>query len=393
MAIVNANQQPNKVPNNMETTSLDIQQSQNQVPQPSSSLLVPTDYDKMDDGGKSVADYNKQLTPEETEEIKTNGSLNYWKSTLHSNGLFARDEIDYFSQRYRFGIMNPYHQLTNAREYLFFTKPDLNIFPRDPSSGAPSIQMQYYLRHQPEWREYYEKHLGVLKCLQASMPNNPNPFNHLLGNCVSSNLEVPGLSSDIIESANSMYGVNMQYHGSAESSNDNIDFSLEFKDTKLLHVYSFFKAYESYHELSHHGVIEPWIYYSWYHILYDQYSIYKFIVDEDMETIVYYGKMYGVFSKSLPREIFTNTDFGDGINYTVDFHAFQYRDMNPVIISEFNNLSRSYYNSRKYQISIWNEIFDRVDNRPAQAAYIDREYSEIYGHEVFKLRWRGDARE
>jgi len=70
-------------------------------------------------------------------------------------------------------------------------------------------------------------------------------FNNLLGNTVSSNLEVPGLSSDVIESANSMFGVNIQYHGSSESSNDNFDFSLEFKDTKLLHVYSFFKAYEA----------------------------------------------------------------------------------------------------------------------------------------------------
>lgn len=326
--------------------------------------------------------------------IKT-GDTRYFEPLLNANGLRKRTDINYFTQRYRFGIMDPYHQLQHAREYLFFTKPDLNIYQRN-EDGTVRDEMNEYLQTQPEWMEFDAHHKDVLRCLQASMREDNgvyNPFNNLLGNMVSNNLEIPGLSSDTIETANSMYGVNVQYHGSSEASNDNFDFTLEFRDVKSLPVYTFFKAYEDYHTLSHHGVIKPWINYVWYHVLYDQYSIYKFVVDEDAETIVYYGKYYGVFSKSLPRDIFTNTDFSDGINYTVDFHAFSYRDMNPLILKEFNAVGNDLWDSlgNAYNLDVWNEKLDRVDNRPGKAARVFWEQHDIYGKVMPKLRWRGDA--
>ena len=376
------------IPANQEGSSISMQNIQ---PLTSTKpTMAPPLIRPIDDGGYSSSQYDRQITDLQRNTIKS-GDLSYFDATMHANGLWKLDEIDYFNQRYRFGIMNPYQQLSSAREYLFFTKPDLNIYPRG-SNGAPSNEMQAYLQTQPEWQNYGQNHFQVLRCLQASLQSN-SPFNNLLGNTVSSNLEVPGLSSDVIESANSMFGVNIQYHGSSEASNDNFDFSLEFKDTKLLHVYSFFKAYEDYHTLMHHGVLDQWINYAWYHILNTQYSIYKFIVDDDAETIVYYGKAYGVYSKSLPRDVFTNTDFSDGISYSIDFHAAFYRDMNPLIIKEFNKLNESSYKRGGYkQLSVWNEIFDRLDNRPAKTAYIEKEYSPIYKRNVYKLRWKGDAR-
>ena len=377
------------IPANQESDSISMENIQ-----PLSStkpLMAPPLIRPIDDKNYSSYQYDKQITDMQRNAIKS-GDLSYFDATMHANGLWKLEEIDYFDHRYRFGIMNPYQQISSAREYLFFTKPDLNIYPRSPKDGTPDNKLQLYLQTQPEWQNYAKNHFQVLKCLQASL-HSDTPFNNLLGNTVSSNLEVPGLSSDVIESANSMFGVNIQYHGSSESSNDNFDFSLEFKDTKLLHVYSFFKAYEDYHTLMHHGVLDQWINYAWYHILNTQYSIYKFIVDDDAETIVYYGKAYGVYSKSLPRDVFTNTDFSDGISYSVDFHAAFYRDMNPIIIKEFNTLNRNSYKNGGYsQLSVWNEIFDRVDNRPAKSAYIETEYSPIYGRDVYKLRWKGDAK-
>ena len=168
---------------------------------------------------------------------------------------------------------------------------------------------------------------------------------------------------------------------------------MEFKDTKDLSVYHFFRAYEDYQTIKHHGQLPPYIEYIMEKILYDQYSIYKFLVDEDMETIIYYAKCYGVTSKSLPRDTFTNNDFSGGITYSVDFHASFFDDMNPMIIKEFNSLSKSYYDSRKYQVDIHNHILDRVDNRPANAAYIVTEPSANFGHDVYKLKWRGDFKE
>ena len=64
--------------------------------------------------------------------------------------------------------------------------------------------------------------------------------------------------------------------------------------------------------------------------------------------------------------------------------------MKPDILADFNAISRSYYYSLPYQIDIYNEILDRTDNRPAQAAYVEpvKSLNSPTGF-VYKLRWRG----
>lgn len=346
----------------------------------------------MDDGNTSLSTLTKNFTKEDAIQL-ADGSDDMFTGIYHTNNLYKRHEIDYFNQRYRFGLFDPYGAITNCREYLFFTKPDLNIYPRDNITGIPSRELAEYLQTQPYWLELASKNLPVIKELQDSLNTNGNRFNHLLGNTVSSHLDIPGLSSEMIETANNMYGVNIQYHGSSEASNDNFDFSLEFQDTKELSVYDFFKAYEDYQTLKHHGQLRPYYHYITDQILYDQYSIYKFLVDEDGETILYYAKLYGVTSKSLPREVFSNTTFDGGITYSVDFHAAFFDDKNPLIIKEFNKLSKAYYDAQPYQVDIYNHILDRADNRTVTAAYITTEYSRNFGTDVYKLKWRGDKKE
>ena len=96
-------------------------------------------------------------------------------------------------------------------------------------------------------------------------------------------------------------------------------------------------------------------------------------------------------SKSLPRSTFSNTDFTNGLSYSIDFNAAFFDDMKPYILTNFNNISKSYYESRKYQIDIHNHILDRPDNRAAKAAYVVTEKSTLApGGKVYKLKWRGD---
>lgn len=364
--------------------------------QPNSQHVVTNTTSGMDDGGNSSSKYNASISKSQVNTI-LGGDDSFFSDVYHANGLYKRNEIDYFNQRYRFGILNPYGVITTCREYLFFTKPDLNIYPRNDSTGIPSKELSDYLQTQPYWLELASKHFDVITCLQQSLEKltgRNDPFNQLLANTCTSNLDIPSLQSEMIDTPQNMYGVNYQYRGSSESSNDNFDFSLSFSDTKELPVYHFFKAYEEYQTLKHHGVLPPWAHYIMDKVLYDHYSIYKFLVDEDGETIIYWAKMYGVKSKSLPRDTFSSTDFNDGINFSVDFNSAFFDDMNPMILKEFNNISRAYYNAQPYQIDIHNHIFDRTDNRPARAAYIEEtdKPSQVYGYKTYKLKWRGDAK-
>jgi hypothetical protein len=317
-----------------------------------------------------------------------------YTSIFHSANLYSNREIKnkLYNETFRYGMMNPYSAISNAREYLFFTKPDLNIY--DTSANLiPSNNLQDFLANIPFWAElaHYRKDT-TLKALQLSR-DVADPFNHLLQNCVISNLDIPGLSSDTIDTPTNMYGVGYSYRGSSEASDDNPEFSLEFKDNRYLDVYTFFKAYEEYETLKHHGVIKPSDYYITRKILHDQFSIYKFIVGDDMETILYYGKMYGVMPKSLPRDVFSNPNFDNGLSYSIDFKAAFYEDMKPDILADFNSISAYAYNSQKYQINPYNQVMGRADTRPAKAAAVIRDTTSATAINsstgyVYKLKWR-----
>lgn len=324
--------------------------------------------------------------------LKTNPELysDNFKGIMHSYNLFGRNEIDLINKTYRFGVFNPYGALTKTKEFLFFTKPDLNILYTDDSNGVVSTnRLNPALSSRPYWKELFESRSRIIPALQQSA-YRADKFNHLLQNQVISNLEVPGLSAETIETPTNMYGVGFSYRGSSESSDDTFDFTLEFKDTKWLDLYYYFKTYEEYETLKHHGTVSPYKKYIERKELHDQFSIYKFLVDEDMETIIYYSKFYGVIPKSLPRDVFGNGTFDNGISYSIDFRAAFFEELQPEIIADFNDLSKAFYNAQPYRVDIYNDVLGRADNRAAKAAYIVKEESNYSPNRfVYKLKWRG----
>ena len=323
-----------------------------------------------------------------------------YKAILHSSNIYNKNEINLYDKTYRFGILNPYQTLKASKEYLFFTKPDLHILARDNESGLLIYdkgfpKLNSGLEGITYWEELKKYRLNTtIKCLQESyrsVRTSPSDnFNHLLQNQVNSNLDVPNLEGTTVDSPVNDYGVGFLYRGSSESSDDSLDFSLEFKDTKWLDVYYFFKTYEEYETLKHHGVISPYRGYIVDKIIHDQFSIYKFLVDEDMETILYYCKLYGVMPMGLPRDSFSSEDFSSGLSYSISFKAAFFEEMKSEILREFNKLSENYYNSLEYNISTYNSTFGTADFRPAQSAYIIREKNpdSPTGY-VYKLKWRG----
>lgn len=367
-------------------SSITSSRNNNEQTEENSDLVREDLQDGYYSEGRSI---ERISSPSDITEHEDN-EIDYFDFIKRSHGIYKRQDIDIFNRRYRFGINNPYESISTTREFLFFTKPDLNIFERDDSSGALTGNIVESLSVIPYWRELAEKNMEIIKQLQMSIDGNRDPFNHLLGNTYISNLSVPSLDAETIETANNMYGVGFSYRGSSEASNDNFDFDLEFKDTKYLPVYQFFKAYEEYQTLKHHGTIGPWKGYIQDKVLHDQFSIYKFIVDEDMESIIYYCKYYGVIPKSLPRDVFSSTSFDSGLSYSISFKCAFFEDMNPLILNDFNDLTTKLRFALPYRIDTYNEVLNRLDNRPTQAAYVKSYPSHIApGGSVYKLKWKG----
>ncbi len=325
---------------------------------------------------------------------------NIFDSLYHANNIRqTRNDVmnvsdsggNIFTHTFRFGLSNPYGAISSAREFLFFTKPDLHILKSSVYLTENKLNeglTSYF------WKDLFENKKRIINCLQASCTYN-DPFNHLLQNTVVSNLDVPGLNSNSIETSTNTFGVSISYRGSSEDSDDNPEFSLEFKDDRYLNVYTFFRAYEEYETLKKHGLIKPQTAYRVNKVINDQFAIYKFIVDEDMETILYWGKYYGVYPVSLPRDAFNSPNFQDGISFTINFKAAFYEDMRPEILYDFNTLSYNLFKSTKYRIDIYNDILGRIDGRlPVVASVIrvegDKRAQQNPNGYYYKLAWKGD---
>ena len=379
---------------------------------------------------------------------------NIYKGLLASKNLLPPENKDLFTKTYRFGYYNLDAPLSRVKEYLFFTKPDLNIMLRLKRTQdgwddeSRDIINQYITIGFKEsqfnniqwvlnpgllngfWADMRESKTRIIKCLQSSYSEDKDrkndPFIHLLANQVNTNLEIPELSADVVETAVNRYGTSIFYRGSSEPSDDGLSFSLEFKDTKWLDVYYFFRAYEEYETAKHLGTLIVNPEYIRDKILYDQMAIYKIVVDMDMETILYWGKYYGVTPMSLPRDTFSSDTFDNGLSYSIQFKAQFYEDMKPEILQDFNALTEPLFGSpnsktreysyksdpsgtdykkypdagensaRLYDLRPYNPVLGRVDNRPAITAHIQKDTSKKSprvnaspnGY-VYKLHWRG----
>lgn len=254
--------------------------------------------------------------------------------------LFTREEINgaRFTKFNRYGYLDPYNHISSnsMREYLFFTKPDLHIV--NYKNGALNKQ----LVDSAFFQDLYLRYPDVIKQLQRCAISEPTkyPFANLLSFSVNSSLDLPGVTSQNIDTPQTIYGNNYEYRGSGEASDDNPSFSLEFKDTKHLDVYMFFRAYEEYEVMKRHGIVTPpRKAYTENKVLHDQMGIFKFIVGDD-NRIIHYSYIWGVKPENVPRDAFSNVaNFDNGLTYTIDFKGAFVEDMNPLILRDFNYLT------------------------------------------------------
>lgn len=358
------------------------------------------------DNGRSAAIMDREETiiqsvsnDEQLRKVSMNSDI--IKTAMHGANLFNKDEIDLYHKIYRFGLYNPYGAVSNLREYLFFTKPDLNIIKRkddgsldkdQAASNHQGICLSEGINSDKFWINLFKDRKDTIKMLQNSY--DPG-WNMLLQNSVASNLEIPALEGTTIDSPVNNYGVGFQYRGTSEASDDSLEFSLEFRDTKYLDVFTFFKAYDYYEVKKHHGVVAPWVGYILNKVLHDQFSIYKFIVDEDAETLVYWCKFYGVMPMNVPRDVFSSTEMQNGISYSINFKAAFMEDMTEYILKDFNLLNKQFvanHGNAKYQYENYNENTHTVDFRPATAAFVDKykDNNSPMGWS-YKLKWKGDV--
>jgi len=275
---------------------------------------------------------------------------------LNSAGLYSKQDIEKarFSRFSRFGrVLDPYGKINTGREYLFFVKPDLHIckttdemiykmsgFSDVTGYQRNGLQMNPQLVNNPYFKDLIDTHPDVIKELQYSICSDNNPFGHILSFSVSNSLSLGDVTIETLDNTPATtFGTSYKYLRDGEASDEQYQFSLEFVDNKNLDVYHFFKAYSEYHIARKTGLVTPpnQDYYR-YKRLHNTMGVYKFIVAEDMETIIYWAYLWGVYPTSCPRDAFSDASFTDGLNFSVNFDAAFIEDMNPTILYQFNKL-------------------------------------------------------
>lgn len=303
------------------------------------------------------------------------------KITMNAGGLFDRDDIKKYSRFSRLGFFDPYNMMGTTHEYVFFTKPDLNIF----NNGAAGI-LNPALANIPIFAEALRSWPKSLLELDRSI-NPSQDFSPLLFNSRVSALDLPDIEGGDEETGENMWGTKVFYRRASTASQDNFDFSLEFHDTRFLDLYMYFRLYDAYEERKSFGRVAPRESHIFNRELHDQTCVYKFIVGEDFRTIVYYAKLYGVYPKNAPRAAFSNMPEDGNFNFTVNFKANWVEDMDPNILIDFNESSRKLGPFKSGNMHDVDAGFSGAVNSFSPGPFVVRDTSR-YRDSRFLLLWR-----
>lgn len=280
---------------------------------------------------------------------------------LHSNLIYNRQDLCWYEKFIRFGALDPYNNLSQSKEYIFFTKPDCHIFTPNTTSLQPALQ------NSPFFIDMANRYPHVIQQLQRSAGTlggsdedniTRNPFMVLLSNSVKNTIDFSSLTATEMDNSINMYGSSIPYRKDAWIGDENIEFSLEFEDSRFLEVYLLLKTYEEYERMKTIGAIYPpnidkaaeagvakhnFNQYIRNKELHDTFGIYRIIVGEDYETIIYWAYVCGAYFNSVPRDAFNDLKNGESLTFSADFKAFCAFDMDPQILINFNKLILNSY--------------------------------------------------
>lgn len=332
------------------------------------------------------------LTINSNSSLKFNSSSSDVKAAVMAHGIYDRYDMQWHKKFTRFGIIDPNNAMTNTREYIFITKPDLCLFDINGSGVNPILSNNLF------FVDAISRYTDMAKQLQSSVSAGDGPFMNVLSNSVTSSLEIPGITAEDIETAGNIMGTRMSYRGTSYKSDVNTDFNLEFEDTKYLDIYMLFKMYDEYEKLKWNAALDftkcgsdKWQNYIINKVLHDQVSIYKFVVAEDGYRIIYWARITGCYPNSIPRDAFGDMSGGGPQKLTIGWRGHFVRDMDPVIIYQFNQIVSGMVSKSSGDLPLFNNSGHIMEGTWASIPYIHVQNVATASHGTRKeyyLRWR-----
>lgn len=314
--------------------------------------------------------YNGSLTGETYNRVFSSSSNSQIAKEMQARGIYDRVESRWDTAFSRVGIVDPYNATTSTFEYIFFTKPDLHLMEGGSANPELTNRSSYFA-------DTIDRYPHIVDQLQFSysMGRNGGALSPLLSNAVSGVLELPSVSAKTIDTPQNSMGTKIEYRGSSYESDEGFDFSIDFKDTKYLEVYQWFKMYDEYEKMKWRGQVSPTLAsYIPNKILHDQMAIYKIITAEDGMSIIFWARIMGCFPTSVPRDAFSSKVEGE-LTYSTSWHGQFVSDMDPAILTDLNNIVTPYRGSNYSYIPLYDSNYHRFNPSWARCPVIRRRTS------------------
>lgn len=303
-----------------------------------------------------------------------------------------------FNKFDRNGCVDPYNGFIGSKEYVFFTRPDLHLF-----QNISSSELNEELLGLPFFEDAFERYPLIFQSLQSSWTSAKKyPFINLLSNTIASPISLPDINMQRnIESGTNAYGTKIMYHGTSHPSDEDITFSIEFTDNRYLEVFMLFKLYDEYERQKLLGWITPrTTEYIINKILSDQISIFKIVVAEDGESILYMCKWTGCIPTSVPTDALSDmASINGNLNISIQWHAQFFDDFDRDIMQDFNVVVANHvgvknmgFNGGNKDIKLFDPVTGMSNGEWASFPYIAKDTAYINDRiakmRMYKLKWR-----
>lgn len=280
----------------------------------------------------------------------------------------------------RFRIDYPDYHLTNSFSKVFITRPNLNIM----NDAGTTLHEQ--VADDPTIYYLYKQDPNIVKSLTTDYSKS-HDWNVFLTETADS-LEVMDEVLDTLETGETFSGYKIQYAKHNIKSITAGSMSIKYKDSRNLHILKMHQVWIYYMNQVYRGLLMPTDENVYNKVIDYACSIYYFLLAEDMETIIFWSKYYGVFPLNVPKSALSY-DSGNKITfpeYSINYNYFYKEDLSPMALVEFNENSGGLDSNFKYR-EIYEPTLGTVGKTWVGAPFIESGTNPDGTH-VFKLRYR-----
>ena len=220
----------------------------------------------------------------------------------------------------------------------FMTTPVMNLTAQNYNLDS------FFLYMSKNYPDIYNSLTAMDPTASGTITPSTSPFIRMLTNSFKG-LDGKDLTSKTIDIGETYYGHKQSLPGPNIDSITGDTINIKYSDSKNLHIILLHKLWMEYIENVSRGKFAPYKEIANRSEIDYVSTLYYFILDEDMETILFYSRYIGMAPISNPYSALTTTLGGDRSIPEIDIdyiYSFK-QDLNPEILVDFNKIVQNEY--------------------------------------------------